>query len=377
MNKLNKLFKMYDRSIMGYLNCIGMILFSFIVMVGIIFYRGIIPNSYLNNLIFISIYIVATANINRCVLPYRRQQPGLVFISKQLLMKHLFFTMKKGYAVQILLACLISTIFLLVEKEYLIIILSIVVIILSFASQLLSGLFNIMNRVLLALQLWYILTSTLEVVIILQIVQSLLIYVYISNSHRIPMTIGLSFLKSANKKYRSGNILYLFLSYMNSNKILIVLIGTLASVLTYFAQSLLTKVENLPALILVYINFITILEILIGSKKEEIMLDKARVEMLQASLIVGPYERFKSSTIYLLCLVLIFISACGIVGVMVNTSDISINLKNMLSIPIIIFIGVVYFRKTELLINDYEHTLLKLSLPILLLICITIFTITS
>ena len=366
MNKLNKLFKMYDRSIMGYLNCIGMILFSFIVMVGIIFYRGIIPNSYLNNLIFISIYIVATANINRCVLPYRRQQPGLVFISKQLLMKHLFFTMKKGYAVQILLACLISTIFLLVEKEYLIIILSIVVIILSFASQLLSGLFNIMNRVLLLLQFWYILTSTLEV-----------IYVYISNSHRIPMTIGLSFLKSANKKYRSGNILYLFLSYMNSNKILIVLIGTLASVLTYFAQSLLTKVENLPALILVYINFITILEILIGSKKEEIMLDKARVEMLQASLIVGPYERFKSSTIYLLCLVLIFISACGIVGVMVNTSDISINLKNMLSIPIIIFIGVVYFRKTELLINDYEHTLLKLSLPILLLICITIFTITS
>ncbi|WP_231101344.1 hypothetical protein [Bacillus altitudinis] len=368
---------MYDRSIMGYLNYIGMILFSFIVMVGIIFYRGIIPNSYLNNFIFISIYIVATANINRCVLPYRRQQPGLVFISKQLLMKHLFFTMKKGYAVQILLACLISTIFLLVEKEYLIIILSIVVIILSFASQLLSGLFNIMNRVLLLLQFWYILTSTLEAVIILQIVQSLLIYVYISNSHRIPMTIGLSFLKSANKKYRSGNILYLFLSYMNSNKILIVLIGTLASVLTYFAQSLLTKVENLPALILVYINFITILEILIGSKKEEIMLDKARVEMLQASLIVGPYERFKSSTIYLQCLVLIFISACGIVGVMVNTSDISINLKNMLSIPIIIFIGVVYFRKTELLINDYEHTLLKLSLPILILICITIFTITS
>ncbi len=41
---------------------------------------------------------------------------------------------------------------------------------------------------------------------------------------------------------------------------------------------------------------------------------------------------------------------------MINTSDISIILKNMLSIPLIIFIGVVYFRKTELLINDYEHT---------------------
>lgn len=362
---------------MGYLNYIGMILFSFIVMVAMIFYRDGIPSTYLNSFIFISIYIVATANINRCVLPYKRQQPGLVFISKQLLLKHLFFTIKKGYSVQLLLACFIALTFLLVEKQYFIMILALIVVMLSFASQLLSGLFNIINRILLLLQFWYIITSVFEAVMILQIVQSLLIYIYISNSHRIPLTTGLSFLKSANKQYRSENILYLFLSYITSNKILMILIGVLVSVLTYVAQSFLTKIENLPALILVYVNFITILEILIGSKKEEIVLDKARVEMLQASLIVSPYERFKSSTIYLLCLVLIFVSVCGIVGVMINTSDISIILKNTLSLPLIIFIGVVYFRKTELLINDYEHKLLKLSLPILLLICITIFTITS
>ncbi|MGX1437255.1 hypothetical protein ACUXJ4_000203 [Bacillus pumilus] len=362
---------------MGYLNYIGMILFSFIVVGALIFYGNEIPSAYLNSFVFISIYIVATANINRCVLPYRRQQPGLVFVSKQLLLKHLFFTIKKGYSVQLLLACFIALTFLLVENQYVIMILALVVVMLSFASQLLSGLFNIINRILLLLQFWYIITSVFEAVIILQIVQSLLIYIYISNSHRIPLTTGLSFLKSANKQQRSGNILYLFLSYITSNKILMILIGALVAVLTYFAQSFLTKIENLPALILVYINFITILEILIGSKKEEIVLDKARVETLQASLIVSPYERFKSSTIYLLCLVLIFVSVCGIVGVMINTSDISIILKNTLSLPLIIFIGVVYFRKTELLINDYEHKLLKLSLPILLLICITIFTITS
>ncbi|CAL8901398.1 hypothetical protein FO510_01930 [Bacillus pumilus] len=377
MHKTNKLFKIYDQSIMGYLNYIGMILFSFIVMVALIFYRGEIPGTYLNSFVFISIYIVATANINRCVLPYRRQQPGVVFVSKQLLLKHLFFTIKKGYSVQLLLACFIALTFLLVENQYFIMILALIVVMLSFASQLLSGLFNIINRILLLLQFWYIITSVFEAVMILQIVQSLLIYIYISNSHRIPLTTGLSFLKSANKQYRSGNILYLFLSYITSNKILIILIGALVSMLTYFAQSFLTKIENLPALILVYINFITILEILIGSKKEEIVLDRARIETLQSSLIVSPYERFKSSTIYLLCLVLIFVSVCGIVGVMINTSDISIILKNTLSLPLIIFIGVVYFRKTELLINDYEHKLLKLSLPILLLICITIFTITS
>lgn len=116
-------------------------------------------------------------------------------------------------------------------------ILALIVVMLSFASQLLSGLFNIINRVLLLLQFWYIITSVFEAVMILQIVQSLLIYIYISNSHRIPLTTGLSFLKSANKQYRSGNILYLFLSYITSNKILIILIGALVSMLTYFAQS--------------------------------------------------------------------------------------------------------------------------------------------
>ena len=361
---------------MGYLNYIGLILFSFIVMVAVIFYRDGIPSTYLNSFIFISIYIVATANINRCVLPYRRQQPGLVFISKQLLLKHLFFTIK-GYAVQLLLTCFIALTFLLVENQYFIMILALVVVMLSFASQLLSGLFNIINRIFLLLQFWYMITSIFEAVMILQIVQSLLIYIYISNSHRIPLTTGLSFLKSAKRKYRSGNILYLFLSYTTSNKILMVLIGALVSVLTYFAQSFLTKVENLPALILVYINFITILEILIGSKKEEIVLDKARVETLQSSLIVSPYERFKSILIYLLCLVLIFVSVCGIVGVMINTSDISIILKNTLSLPLIIFIGVVYFRKTELLISDYEHKLLKLSLAYFVTHMHYNFTITS
>lgn len=377
MYKINKLFKIYDQSIMGYLNYIGMILFSIIVVIAMIFYRDGVPGTYKNSFIFISIYIVATANINRCVLPYKRQQPGLVFISKQLLLKHLFFTIKKGYSVQLLFACFIALTFLLVEKQYFIMILALIVVMLSFASQLLSGLFNIINRILLLLQFWYIITSIFEAVLILQMVQSLLIYIYISNSHRIPLTSGLSFLKSANKQYRSGNIMYLFFSYIISNKILIILIGVLVAVLTYFAQSFLTKIEYLPALILVYINYITILEILIGSKKEEIMLDKARIEMLQSSLIVSPYERFKSSTIYLLCIVLTFVSVCGIVGVVINTSDISIILKNTLSLPLIIFIGVVYFRKTELLINDYEHKLLKLSLPILLLICITIFTIIS
>jgi hypothetical protein len=372
-----RIFKLYDQSIMGHLNYIGVILFSSLIILTLIFYNDLVPNQYLVTLSFISIYIIATANINRCILPYRRQQPGLVFTSKCLLVKHLFFTIRKGYSLQLLLACLIAITYMVMINQYLIIILTLVTIIVSFLSQLLSGLFNIIIRILFLLQLWFVLTYSFKLAILVLVIQYLLIYFYISYSHSLPLTTGLSFLRSSNKQYSSGNIFHIFLSYINNNKILIILLGALVSVITYFSQLLLTKVEGLPALIIVYINFITILEILIGSKREEIMIDKARVETLQASLIVSSFERFKSSSIYLLSLALVFTCICGLVGVVINTSDITIILKNLLSIPLILFIGIVYFRKTELLINGYEYKLLKLTLPILLLICITIFTIVS
>lgn len=370
-----RLFKLYDQSIMGHLNYIGMILFSSLFILALIFYHDLVSVHHLIIFSFISIYIVATANINRCILPYRKQQPGLVFTSKRLLLKHLFFTIRQGYSLQLLLTCLMSTTFMLIVNQYLIIILALVTVVISFLSQLTHGLFNIIIRSLFLLQTWFILTYSFELSILVLIIQSFLIYFCINNSHRIP--IGLSFLKSTDKRYSSGDILHIFSAYITNNKILLVLLGALVSVITYFGQLFLTKIQGLPALIIVYVNFMTILEIFIGSKSEEIMLDKARVETLQSSLIVSSFKRFKSSSIYLISLMLFVVCVCGLVGVVLNTSDITIILKNLLSIPLIFFIGVVYFRKTELLTSGYEYKLLKLTLPILMLICITIFTIVS
>ncbi|MCP2034187.1 hypothetical protein L1279_001170 [Planomicrobium sp. HSC-17F08] len=361
---------------MGYINYAGIIIFSFIVMLALIFYHDAFPDRYLSAYCFIFIYIIATANINRCVLPYKKQQPGLVFISKKLLVKHLYFTVKKGYLLQIVLASLISLTFILVEDQYFIIAIAGSAVVVSFLSMTMSGMFSFIVKIISLLQIFFIITSSFGLVAILLVLQLLLIYFYISNFNRLPLTAGLAVLKSSDKKYVPRNILRLFFIYVNNNKILMILLGVSVAALTYFAQSILTRLEGLPALILIYINFMTILEVLIGSKREEIMVDKARIETMQASLIVSPFKRFKSSSIYLISLLLGFVSLCGIVGVIVNTSNMSIILKNFLSIPIILFIGVVYFRKTELLITGYEHKLLKLSLPILLLICITIFTIT-
>ncbi|GAQ19917.1 membrane protein [Oceanobacillus picturae] len=96
-----------------------------------------------------------------------------------------------------------------------------------------------------------------------------------------------------------------------------VLLGVLVFVATYYAQTILTKIPNLPgfpALMVICINFMTVMEVLVGQKKEEILFDKARIETLQSSLIVSSLKRFTSSTIYLISLVLIIVCLCGIFG---------------------------------------------------------------
>lgn len=271
MLKIKNSFKLYDLSLMGYLNYIGMILFSSLTILAVIFYHDLVPIQYLNIFAFFSIYIIATSNINHCILPYKKQQPGLVFISKRLLLKHLFFTIRKGYSLQLLLACLISITFMFVLNQYLIIILALSTVLISFLSELTYGLFRILIRLLMLLQFWFILMSLFEISILVLIGQLFIIYTCISYSHSISLTTGLSFLNSSSqRRYASRNILNLFITYLINNKIFFLLLGVLASVITYFGQLFLNNIQEISALIFFYVNFATILEILIGSKKEEL-----------------------------------------------------------------------------------------------------------
>lgn len=362
---------------MGHLNYIGVIFFSSLIILALIFFHKLVPVQHLITTSFISLYIIATSNINRCILPYRKQQPGLIFVSKRILLKHLFFTIGKGYSLQLLLTFLISITFMLVVNQFLIIILAVVTIIISFLSQLTSGLFKIIIRLLFLLQLWFVFNFSFGLSLFVLVLQSLLIYLYIKKYHSISLINGLPFLDGSNKRQTSGNISHILFLYIINNKVLIILLGALVSVITYFGQQLLNNVQGVPSLIIVYVNFMTILEIMIGSKSEEIMLDKARVETLQSSLIISPFKRFKSSSIYLISLMLIILCVCGLVGIVLNTPNFIIFIKSLFSIPLIFLVGIVYFRKTELLTCGYEYKLLKLSLPILMLIFVTFFTVFS
>lgn len=368
-----RLFKLHDKRILGHLNYIGMILFSSLVIIALTFYHDLAPTRYLVLYSFICIYVIGTANINRCMLPYGKQKPGLVYISKRLLLRHLFFTITTGYSLQFLLAVLVSVTCMVVLHEYLIVFLALGSVVVSFLSQLTSIFVKVIIRVIFLLQLWSILASLIGVSAILLAVQLLIIYFYISNYHRIPH--GPSFLKGSENRHASGSMSQIFLFYVINNKILLILLGAVVSVIMYFCQQLLNGVHGIPATILIYINFMTIVEILVGSKREEIMIDKSRVETLQSSLIVSPFKRFKASSIYLYSLMLMVTAALGLVGIFLNAADTTAIIKSVLSIPLTLLIGVIYYRKTELLTSGNESKILKLTLPILILIFVTFFTI--
>lgn len=377
---MKNIFKLYDQSLMGRLNFIGMTFFSLIVLLTLIFYHEIVPSKTLKLTSFLSIYIIATANINRCILPYRKLHPGLVFTSKRYLLRHLFFTNIKGYSFQLLFAMTISIAFIVRLNEYLILMLAIITVVISFLSQLTYGVFKILLRVLFLLQLWLILTSLYNLAVFTLVIQLVLICIYLFNYHRISSLTEFSILNSSNKRFGSGNIIYILCSYIITNKILVVFLGGLIVIPIYYTQLLLTKIPNLPefpALMVICINFMTVIEILVGQKSEEIVLDKARVETLQSSLIVEPFKRFTSSTLYVLSLMIIIVCFFGLIGVLLNTSDNAIILMNFISVPLIFFIGIVYYRKTELLAISSDSKVLKLTLPILMLISIAIFTIVS
>lgn len=377
---MKKRFKLYDQSLIGHLNFIGMTFFSLIILLTLIFYHDLVPSEILRITSFLSIYIIATANINRIILPYRKHHPGFLFISKRNLLRHLFFTTIKGYSFQLLFAMVISIAFMVRLNEYLILGLSIITVIISFLSQLTYGLLKILLRVMFLLQLWSILTLLYGLAIFITIIQLVFIFFYIFNYNKITALTDFSILNSSHKRLRPGNIVYILCSYILTNKILLVCLGTLMVVSTYYAQLLLTKIPNLPdfpVLMVILINFMTVIEILIGQKSEEIVLDKARTETLQSSLVVKSFKRFTSSTLYVLSLMIILLCLFGIIGLILNTSDSAIMLMNFISIPLILFIGIVYYRKAELLITGSDSKVLKLTLPILMLISITIFTIVS
>lgn len=375
MEKFKKLFKLYDKSLMGHLNYIGVILFAIITIVFLMFFSSNLSIKNINIYIYLALFSIATSNINRAVLPYKKQKPALLFTSKKLALRHLYFTIRRVYFLQLVMLSLVILTILFNNQYHVMTLIAILTILNYYLSFLAYGIFNIFLRILILVQLILLIFDQPYLMFINILIQLLLIYICLKISSKINSMFGIDLLLH-NKKHNSKNLLTLCLTYFKNNIILIFFIGFAISLSMYFVQMLFSSLttSTLPGLALVFINWIIILEILIGQSKEEIMFDRSRIEMLVANSNVSQFKRFQSSTIYGLMILIIFMSFFGLLGTLTYSFDISLLIKNVLSFPLIILISFVYYRKKELLIIGFEHKLLKFSLLILIVLVITIYS---
>lgn len=359
--------KLQDSSFMGHLNYIGMILFSIIVLS----ITGIIPTNYISYFIFITLYIVGTTNINNVVFPYRKQQPPLLYVSKKFLLRHWFFTIITNHCLSLFLVALLIINYAIQTNKYIIILVSLILILSNYLSNLSYGIFKLLLRLLISLQMLAIIFNVLWVVPIIFALHCLIIISLINFSHL--KFFDLSYLLKFEKNNKNTNILKLTLAYMKKNSIAFFLIGIFIIFIFYILQLIFVKLHNLPASMIIFIFLLVVLEALIGSKKQEITFDKSRVETLLSSNILSIYKRFTSSTLYLIILLMIYISFFGLIGTILFSFEPMLILKNVLSFPIILFIGLVYFRKKESLILEENIYLFKFTYAIIMAIIITIY----
>ncbi|MED2762232.1 hypothetical protein P4283_09060 [Bacillus thuringiensis] len=371
---MKRYFKMYDKSLMGHLNYFGMILFSLFVVLVPLFYPNIIAEKVMVVFTFFVVHSLATANINGCILPYGKQAPSLLYISRLILLKHLFFSIKQGYALQLTLALCMSLFLGIVLGQIEIVILAIATVIVSFLSKLTFGLFSILIRVLFLLECLLVISSFLEWILLIILAQLILIYVSITFNFSIYLNKTNLLSNSLDLKYRPRGILGLLKIYLLNNIWVVLLVGVVSIVIGYFGQPFANRIESLPVLMFFQVSYITVVEILIGAKPEEIMIDKSRTEMMQVINRISLFKKFESSTMYLFSLILIIICIFGLFGAMMSISSNTILFKNIISIPMSLLAGVIYFRKSELLLSGNESKMLKMTLPIMFLIMTAILT---
>lgn len=372
-------FKKYDKSLMGHLNFFGMILFSLVVVIVTLYYPIFSNRQILKAYIFFSIYIVATSNINKIVFPYSNAKPEMVYINIKYTLRHLYFVLKKGYTFQVLFTILLSLFFAVKFKNLevsVLVMFSIITVMFHYFSLVIYGLFQYIYKVFFLFGLFIFINfdNLIFGIYLLFLLTLKLIFWNIFKNKVFSFTLN-NYEKTMN--YNSNNIFKIVTLYIRKNLILLVVCSIILIIVFYFAQGIILKIETLPVCILIYVNLMTILEILIGNSNTEIMIDKYRIEHMQASNLVNSFSIYKSSTLYLLGLIAILLNIISIISIYIKTNSLvnPLIIQTLITTPVIYLITFTYSKKIESLNYDNKKQLLKFSLLILLIICMSLFII--
>lgn len=392
------MIRLYEKSLITYIEMLILTL-SIISFIVISFFKiNSFPLNYIILGYFILNYIILETNINKVDFTYEYKRPSVIFVHIIYIIRHLYYTVKKGYSLQLSLSFILLTFFLILTKEYAYFFIMILETIIFFLNYLLNKYLQMILKIICLIQLSFIFNYKLNFYIYLLIFKIIVILVYLM-LYKYTNNISLKLLASESSKI-PRSITKIFIDYITKNRSLFIIISIIVALIMYIFDKvtdnfisiyiekgtgiLLTKGYVIPSVAFVYEIYILLLHTFIGNNREENEIDKSRSELLQSSLIINKLGRFKASTIYFYSLIMISLIFVGMIGTIIISYITSDNkpsynyVINNLAIIFLTFItGFMYYRKIELINQNYKSFLLNYMFLFIIIIMSVIISIIS
>lgn len=283
------------------------------------------------------------------------QEPKVFWVKRTLLMRYALFIFLKSFGLQISVSLSLATIlmiFKIVPASFLILLIAYMLvmnfgfILTNIASILFNTLSIIFPILLITGEVLIGGATNLPLIAILVVLYSLII-------HAVVTLRTLKFQDfqrtSMQEQPNSGDQWKILIKRIVEYKFFVTLACILDIALVFFISGSELVRYVTPGSVMT-IMFITFLETMIGNKKDEVELDKSRIKTVLADSDNSFFARFKCSAIYMCCVILCMNVALSAIFQAVFKMNV-VYLSAVIYIPCTFLVGILYFRKSELLIS--------------------------
>ena len=370
VNNIKKYFILRRKNILDYLNLLGIIFFSIVIISVTISHHSYLPKEQLYVINFFILYNLLTFNANK--IDYLTQNSYLVLfqVKKYYLLRYLISLILYTYTLQVLFGLCFIIISYVVFKQVILIVIVVWLALLFYLSLVLSNVSKVVQK-MTTIVVYYCLYSNKFSMLFLLLLSATFVLAF-DFFHK-PKIKSIRWKKENFPKIACvspnslGNVLIL---HMKNNVGLLVSLAILSMFGGYVFQKYTGGyILKLPLLMLVHVLYLTILEVFIGNKKEEILVDKARSELFFLNGL-SPTKTFYASTLFCMSSLIFYINFFLVLGVLVTNISWKLVIAHLILLPFAYFIGIVYHKKIYLLIADYRGKLIKCTLIILYFISV-------
>lgn len=352
---MKHVLKYHKVDILGYLNTIGFTLLFYGAIMVMAIFKNYLTKDTLNALISTLVMVSGTYHSVKLTLPYEGKYHPTFYLKPYYLFKHLLYSLKKIYFLQIQIVT-IGTLFLLFffPEQSVWIAISLLAVLIYWLSLPLATIFRLLSKILYLLIFYGMYTSQMIMVIILLCFNTVVILLNFSINFRYPHQ--MLQIKN-NRKEKNITLLKLIVNTVVEQLAFIIFFIIICSVITYFAQKLLLTFNfsgfHIPIFFLTISTYITLLEVMVGKEVKEIGIDQNLVILSFLNEDMSVYKTYRSSQNLLFAHIFALIHIGGTLGLLpfALKGYFILFLSNFIMVPFIYFVSFCYFVKSIRMIN--------------------------